>query len=314
MKNKLLIYKLVIINFLINYKYFFYQNIYKEQNLQLEYYQNEINIFFKSIKIKTEDDTLNELINNKKSISRFGDGEFLIIFGENIGFQKFNESLKNKLLNVLNSNFPNLLIGIMRFKIYNNSDKVKRYWIYFYKKYKLRLRRILNKQIYYNACITRYYDPNGNKSNIQNYINKFKTIWNNRNILIIEGEKTRLGIGNDLFNNSKSIKRIICPSENAFNAYEKILEYIKILNLEDDILILVSLGPTATVLTYDIFKLGKQVIDFGHFDLEYEYYLRNATKIMKIPFKYVNEAFGGNKNISKVTDQNYFNQIIMKID
>ena len=79
-------------------------------------------------------------------------------------------------------------------------------------------------------------------------------------------------------------------------------------------MILVSLGPTATVLTYDIFKLGKQVIDFGHFDLEYEYYLRNSTKIMKIPFKYVNEAFGGNKNISQVTDQNYFNQIIMKID
>ena len=210
---------------------------------------------------------------------------------------------------------PNLLIGIMRFRIYNYSDKVKRYWIYFYKKYKLRLRQLLNKhKIYYNACITRYYEPNGNKSNIQHYINKFKKIWNNRNILIIEGKQTRLGIGNDLFNNSKSIKRIICPAENAFNAYEKILEYIKILNLDDDILILVSLGPTATVLAYDIFKLGKQVIDFGHFDLEYEYFLRNATKVMKIPFKYVNEAVGGNKNISQVTDQNYFNQIIMKID
>ncbi len=40
---------------------------------------------------------------------------------------------------------------------------------------------------------------------------------------IIEGEKSRLGIGNDLFNNSKSIKRIICPIINAFNAYDKII-------------------------------------------------------------------------------------------
>ena len=167
---------------------------------------------------------------------------------------------------------------------------------------------------YYYAGITRFYHSKANRTMLLKYIDKFKKIWNNRNILIIEGKQTRLGIGNDLFNNSKSIKRIICPAENAFNAYEKILEYIKILNLDDDILILVSLGPTATVLAYDIFKLGKQVIDFGHFDLEYEYFLRNATKVMKIPFKYVNEAVGGNKNISQVTDQNYFNQIIMKID
>ena len=146
MKNKLFIYKLLIIIFLFNYKYFFNQNINKEQQSELESYQNEINIYFKSIKIQTEDDTLNELINNKKSISRFGDGEFSIIFGKNIGFQKFNESLKNKLLKVLNSDMPNLLIGIMRFRIYNYSDKVKRYWISFYKKYKLNLKKIIHNK------------------------------------------------------------------------------------------------------------------------------------------------------------------------
>ena len=38
-----------------------------------------------------------------------------------------------------------------------------------------------------------------------------------RDVIICEGEKTRMGVGNDLLDNCKSIKRIICPSENAFD-------------------------------------------------------------------------------------------------
>ena len=39
--------------------------------------------------------------------------------------------------------------------------------------------------------------------------------------MIVEGKKTKLGMGNDLFNNAKDIKRIICPAQ---NAYEKLNE------------------------------------------------------------------------------------------
>ena len=145
---------------------------------------------------------------------------------------------------------------------------------------------------------------------MKDYIIKFKTIWDKRNILIIEGEKTRMGIGNDLFNNSKSIKRIICPVVNAFSAYEKILKYIRLLKPNKEDLILISLGPTATALVYDLLYLGNQIIDFGHFDINYEYYLRNATKKIKIPYKYVNEVPGGSKNITSIIDNNYYKQII----
>ena len=146
-------------------------------------------------------------------------------------------------------------------------------------------------------------------------MNKFKKIWNNRNILIIEGEKTRLGYGNGLFNNSKSIKRIVCPIKSAFKVYDKILYYIRNLNIDKDTLILISLGPTATVLTYDIIKLGfrNQVIDFGHFDIQYEYFLRKVNKKIRIPYKYVNENPNGRKNIIPVTDVKYLNQIIYRI-
>ena len=171
-----------------------------------------------------------------------------------------------------------------------------------------------NNKTYYYSGITRFYFLGKNKTTIQKYVNQFKKIWNNRNILIIEGDKTRLGFGNDLFNNAKSIKRIICPAENAFDVYKKILNYVTNLNIDKETLILISLGPTATVLAHDFVNLGNQVIDFGHFDIQYEYFLRNATKNIKIAYKYVNEISEGTKNITQVTDEKYLNQIIRRIN
>ena len=81
-----------------NYIYFICQNCLKENILDEKCSKCDADIFFKSIKYKSKDETLNELLYFKKSISRFGDGEFKIIFGKKIGFQNFNEQLKEKLL------------------------------------------------------------------------------------------------------------------------------------------------------------------------------------------------------------------------
>ena len=45
--------------------------------------------------------------------------------------------------------------------------------------------------------------------------------------VFVEGDKTRMGVGNDLFDNAKSIQRILCPSESAFDNYDAILEACK---------------------------------------------------------------------------------------
>ena len=132
------------------------------------------------------------------------------------------------------------------------------------------------------------------------YINRF----GKKDVLIIEGEKTRVGIGNDLLNNCKSIRRIICPVTNAFSVYDKILE--STLKFDKNILILIALGPTATVLAYDLYKHNYRAIDIGHIDIEYELFLRKAKHTLKIPNKYVLEAAGGIRNISNITDINYY--------
>ena len=51
------------------------------------------------------------------------------------------------------------------------------------------------------------------KTKVSIYIKKLKKLWDKKDIIIIEGEHTRFGIGNNLLDNAKSFKRIICPSK-----------------------------------------------------------------------------------------------------
>lgn len=270
-------------------------------------------LIFKGLKILSDEETLDEIIRKNKSISRFGDGEFKIIFGYGIGFQNPNNIISKRLLEVLNNNEKDLLLGLnfpyKKEDLTILKDYVRKYWINFINQYKFQLSNLINNnRTYYSATISRFYMRYKKRKNIHKYIKMLKKIWNSKNILIIEGEKSRLGMGNDLFDNAKSIKRIICPSINAFHVYDKIIK--KVINLNEKRLILIALGPTATILAYDLHKLGFQSIDIGHVDIEYEWFLRNCTRIIPIENKYVNEAKDIQYKHTKFYNRKYEKQII----
>jgi len=171
--------------------------------------------------------------------------------------------------------------------------------------------KILDKnKKYYSGSITRFYSNYKDKSQASEFIKKLKKIWEGRDIIIVEGDKSLVGIGNDLFNKAKSIKRIICPAKHAFSVYDWILNAV--LKVSKDKLILIALGPTVSVLACDLSKKGYQAIDIGHADIQYELYLRNATKNIRIKYKFCNEYDGG-RNVENIKDANYSNQIIEKI-
>ena len=67
-------------------------------------------------------------------------------------------------------------------------------------------------------------------------------------------------------------------------------------------------------MAYDLSNLGYQAIDIGHTDIQYELFLRNATDMIQIPYKFVNEYnHGRNVNVGEVDDINYYKQILYKI-
>lgn len=316
------IFALTILTFLIvkEYKYYKYYKfclkcINDDNNNSTKCLECPYQLVFKGIKIESNDKTLDEIIYKNKSISRFGDGEYKIILGGHNGLQGANKNLSNKLLKVLNIKDKGFLVGINLPYQNKTLQKLKRhsqkYWTKYFRKYKFKIAKIIKNKKYYSGTISRFYLAYKDKTNIPKYIKKLKKIWDQKDILIIEGEKSRLGIGNDLFNNTKSIKRIICPVKNAFRVYDKIIN--SVLKFGEKRLLLLALGPTATVLAYDLYKLGYQSIDVGHVDIEYEWFLRNATHKIQIDNKYVNEAKRNRYNFTLVKDKNYYNQIITKI-
>lgn len=267
-------------------------------------------------KIATPYETIDELVKTGKSISRFGDGEFDMIYGIGMNYQKYNEKLAKRLEEIVQTDDSNILIGIPNVFNLEYCDKytgfATEFWPKWINRYKFKIVRLLkrNKQ-YYSAQISRFYLDYKDKSHTAEYVKEVKKLWDKKDVVIIEGEKSRLGVGNDLFDNMKSIQRIICPSENAFEIYDKI--YNEALKIDKNKLILLALGPTATVLSYDLYKAGYHTIDIGHIDIEYEWFLRKATKKIKIENKYVTEVTDGRTNISDVNDSKYESEIIQRI-
>ena len=132
-------------------------------------------------------------------------------------------------------------------------------------------------------------------------------IWHDQNVYIIEGTHSRLGVGNNLFENVKNLKRILVPAVNAFDSYDEILSSA-IKNCAKSDLILLAIGPTATILSFDLAKLGYWAIDIGHIDIEYEWFKKQATRKVPVKNKYVNEAnYAGQDNLQ---DKSYEDSII----
>ncbi|MCS4226493.1 GT-D fold domain-containing glycosyltransferase [Sphingobacterium sp. BIGb0165] len=282
-------------------------------------YLNVRYIFFKTIlpfpKIYSNVETLEKLISSNVSMARFGDGEFhMINQTENLGFQTVDDQLSQRLREILGSDTEGCLIcvpyGLRSVQHLNPRGRFfwKQFIVFHYRKY---IPYFNFAKPYYDACVTRPYIDWLDKSKSANFFEQLKQLWQGRRILLVEGQMSRLGVGNDLFGNATVVDRIITLSQNAFSVYDRLLaETIRFAANYD--LVLVALGPTATVLAYDLSLAGIQALDIGHVDIEYEWFLKKATQKIAIEGKYVNEVAGETAELTS-DDQRYKQQIISEI-
>lgn len=270
------------------------------------------------IKIKSAKELLEKVINEKCSLCRFGDGEFDIILNqERAWFQKYDAKMGERLKEILNSHNDKILIAIAdnygSLDNYNDraADVIRQYMTKEKRQEHMDLLDISRE--YYNAYVSRpymiYKDKDKNASEI---FKLYKKLFWNRNILIIEGENTKTGVNNGLLDGAYSIKRILCPDTNAYSVYDKILNNVIEFASPDD-LILITLGPTATILAYDLAMQGYQAIDFGQVDNEYEWYLRHATERIVIEGKSVSELAWYRIPETQIYDDKYEAQIMAHV-
>ncbi|MDC7955952.1 GT-D fold domain-containing glycosyltransferase [Fusobacterium simiae] len=268
--------------------------------------------------IKSRVETMDKLLEGY-SISRYGDGELSLIYKKKktgINYQEHNDEINRRLAEILKSNLENHIVGIPGplIKVDDLILGEAYFWSKYYYTNKKNLNKYLQKEkIYYDSMISRFYLPYTDKNDGEIIVKKLKQLFKDREVLIVEGENTRFGLGNELLLLAKTIKRILCPPKNAYKKYNKILDRVK--KEDKKQLILLALGPTATILAYDLAKEGYQAVDIGHTDIEYEWYLRKSDRKIDIENKAVNEVSGVvDKEIKdKKLKAIYESQIIDKI-
>ncbi len=296
------------------------KNQYKLDNMPYELYDKIKNDNFSVPMpiIRTIDETLDKILQDKCSLSRFGDGEFVLMNGGRIHYQPRSDKLAQLLKEVIASEVPNLLIALPPCfgALDNYLPPVADFW----RKWASRKREMIYSyldmnRVYYDAFFSRVYIQSYKTAKhykkCGSYYEQTKKIWAGRDIVICEGQGTRFGMFNELLDGAKSISRILCPARNAFDKYDEILSAFN--GIDRDKLILTALGPTATVLAYDLCKKGYQVIDIGALDVDYEWFLRREVELgAPLEFKYVDSGKKGRK-IQQLHDPEYKRQIIKVI-
>lgn len=171
----------------------------------------ETSIYYNSSKnidlphILTSDESLDMILNSDKSLIRFGDGEYRIIEGYGIPCQKYDKSLSERLRYILKSKENKIIIGINREYYYPNKynpllNEIHLEFRIFSIPY---YRNILNKlidydTIYCNSSITTI----SADMVVKGQYEKFRKIWNKKNILIVTNKNMLEKIKYNIFDNA----------------------------------------------------------------------------------------------------------------
>lgn len=267
----------------------------------------------RQISVLSIDQSLDYLLEKGASVVRFGDGEMDLIAGRGIVYQEYDPELSARLREIMSMESDERLMvclsdvftGLERYSIdAQNFWKVHLYY------HLADYQEICRAPWYGSTFISRPYIDLEDKTPSAGYFAKLKQLWQDKDLLIVEGLTSRSGVGNDLFDGARSIKRIICPSRNAFSKLESIKQAVQ--EHADNRLILTMLGPTAKVLVYDLVQEGYRALDIGHIDSEYEWFQMGATHKVKLSHKHTAEH-NFDQDIEFRDDQAYDSQIVANL-
>jgi len=277
------------------------------------------------IHVHSIDETISALIDMNNSLVRFGEGEIIMIEGLATATQESNKELGNRLREILestkgqklNSEYsdikgnssgssivekPNGELLISIYDVFDGLNLIRPQNRNFWRRHLLQSRRTyeryLNHDITYeNTFLTRCYYSFANKDSSAEWFDGIKKIWQGKDIILVEGECSHNGVGNDLLDGANSVKRIICPGLNAYRVYDQILKTCvetvnnitegiseeESLNDNIDTIFLLSLGATAKPLAFDLYHQGYRVIDIGNLDMEYGWFLMGIEEKYDFP-------------------------------
>ena len=152
------------------------------------------------IQVKGIDETLDYIIENKSSLVRFGDGEINMLAGHSIPYQDYDEELASIMRDIIGQESREDLVVCLP-DAFTDRFKFTSWAIPFWKEhmdhYMDFYRELCSDSWYGSTFVSRPYIDFKDKSQAKSQFEKLKSIWENRDLLIVEGETSRSGVGND---------------------------------------------------------------------------------------------------------------------
>ncbi len=196
------------------------------------------------------------------SIARFGDGEFNIMMGGRAKLQAPSDTLAVALADIASTANDRCLVGVPRY--YDGMPARKaQFWAKYRNNDGLNSKFIL--PVYGSAFVTR--PDSVPEINDRRYYDYVRSLWDDRPVLLVEGKDQKFTKAG-MLDNCASLEILKCPAENAWENYANILTSVKQTNKTT--LVIASLGPTATVLCWDLSRHGYQALDLGHLSFLHE--------------------------------------------
>ncbi|EAT16160.1 hypothetical protein Dace_1624 [Desulfuromonas acetoxidans DSM 684] len=213
--------------------------------------------------VKSELETVASLVKNGASIGRFGDGEFNMCIGRHKSFQTYDSTLVARLKEVLHSTDENFLVGINTIQAEHDLTEI---WKKFVVRRGNRVLKLLDhNRLYDSSTITTVFPQQS--TSFEDYITALKLIWHNRKVVFVVGRNSRFFFEKELFDNLRCHEFVYGPAKDAFSVYDELMKQVMV--YDKDWLILIALGPTATVMAYDLYRTGYQAIDLGQTPSKY---------------------------------------------
>lgn len=233
---------------------------YKNDNYIIRhYYKYETSVF--------DIDKTFDLLKQGYSISRFGDGEIMLMEGKSIAFQSYDPRLAKKLRAIKND--KNFCIGTVPIL-----DGIPGYFTdpNYWKPFQTRMKLWFKGSNYCNSFITRMDNVKGYSK--EYFEQKWQAIFQNKRVLVIHSSSLST-IDNSVFDRHLKGSKVTfltsvhgkdIPTKNAFSMYDDILAAaLKAIRDKDIEAVAISLGPTASVLAYELYKHGYTALDVGQF-------------------------------------------------
>lgn len=216
------------------------------------------------------------LLWTNKSLARFGDGEVSLILGRRQFFQRANSKLSAKLLKVLKSNSPKLLIGIPDIftgKMPLNKDNYN-FWQKNYNLVEWFINNTnKNKQYLAGHMSSPYVSTlTAHCELLDKVYETYRKIWDDKDIVFVRANHSQK-YTYDIFDNARSVKTIYVPPRQTWYYYNDIKN--EVFEEDKDKLYILSIGPVSDILAYDLVRDGRRALDLGHLPKDYDAYKKN---------------------------------------